>query len=134
MPSRNYSCSSGNNKDVEHNAVIEIPPESAEKIADERSKYIKEKGVKSAEYIAKGHSKTKVMRKLFDFPIQDRGLEEYQKKAFDSIVREEGNPTSITNLFEGEELAAVAAMIAGVKADKEKQTRSFLMKVKKNMT
>ena len=126
MPSGNYSYSSSNNKDVEHNAVIEIPPESAEKIADEKSKYIKEKGVRSARYITKGHSKAKVMRKLFDFPIQIKGLEEYQKKAFDSImVREGDNPTSITNLFEGEELAAVAAMIAGVKADKRKTNKKF---------
>jgi hypothetical protein len=120
MPSGNYSFTVSNHSNVKDaHGIIDIPPEDFERLVESKSKYIKEQGVKSARFIRKGHAKYVVAKESFPFPFTIEQIDEYSKKAFASIiVSPDGkNPSSIDKLFEGEELQAVAAKVAAVKAD-----------------
>lgn len=129
MPSGNYSFGTKNNRDIKQDAhgLIDIPPEAFEKLIEAKSKHIKDKGVKSARFIRKGHGKYEIMKEKFPFPFTISGVEDYQKKQFDTILlrRGDGQEGGVYQFFEGDKAVEFVKLVAKMSADGRVKNRTI---------
>tara|TARA_R100000734_G_C3314880_1_gene106619 strand:- start:1171 stop:2310 length:1140 start_codon:yes stop_codon:yes gene_type:complete len=96
-PTGKYSYSSGKNTQLKNaNTIIYYPSVSPERQAETKANIIKAKGVKSARYITKGHSKFKAAEAVFSFPFE---LDSFAELILETTV----NPESVARLKTSEE-------------------------------
>jgi len=97
-PTGKYSYSSNKNTQLKDaNTIIYYPSISPEKQAETKANIIKSKGVKSARYITKGHSRFKAAEAVFSFPFE---LDSFAELILETTV----NPESVKRLKTSEEL------------------------------